>query len=138
MNTKPKLLNKNALLLSACLLPPFSAAANSLMLEAKEAELAAVTSVNAAYYNAFKGNAEDNWVYQLRNEQLLEEKCYLSKKEPFEIGAKYQHKGLEMECIQVGLSTRIFWPTRWVYHCQQLGVNLGLCSVNNINVKTFN
>ncbi|GEA52258.1 hypothetical protein VIN01S_30620 [Vibrio inusitatus NBRC 102082] len=118
----------------ALLLPLFcfNATAAEGPLQASPSEVSVVTEMNAPYYDAFNGPREDNWVYQLADKNELQPHCYISKDESMAVGKTTNYKGTEMTCIQVGTSSRIFWPTRWVEHCQSVGQPYGMCMMGEI------
>ncbi|GIU50711.1 MULTISPECIES: hypothetical protein [Shewanella] len=132
MNIRLKPASVKLLLCIVSLLLANSAFADVRMLIATKAERSAVSSANSAYYDAFKNKADENWVYQLMDDNLLEPKCYVSKTESFAVGDRYEHKNIQLQCIQIGKSTRIFWPVRWVKHCEQVNPNFGMCAMDNI------
>ncbi|GEM81208.1 hypothetical protein [Vibrio superstes] len=112
----------------------FNAQASEGPIHAKDSEVSAVKTINKPYFDAFKGSVEDNWVYQLSNNNQLQAHCYLSKNESFAIGEKTNYTNIQMECIQIGQSTRVFWPTRWVEHCQSVGKPYNQCIMEEIKI----
>lgn len=104
-------------------------------LQANETEVAAVQAINAPYYDAFKGPTEENWVYQLANNNELKAHCYLSKTESIPVGETVNYQEIEMTCIQVGKSTRVFWPARWADHCQSIDKPYNVCMMSEITIK---
>ncbi len=101
-------------------------------IQAQPNEMSALTAINKPYFDAFKGANEDNWVYQLANSNQLQPHCYLSKDSSFATGEQTNYNGVSMTCIQIGKSTRIFWPTRWVDHCNTVGKSYNECMMTEI------
>ncbi|HHP0461243.1 hypothetical protein ACNO6G_10745 [Vibrio harveyi] len=110
----------------------FYATAAEAPIRAQANEMSALTAINTPYFDAFKGASEDNWVYQLANDNQLQPHCYLSKDSSFATGEQTNYKGVPMTCIQIGMSTRIFWPTRWVNHCNTVGKSYSECMMTDI------
>jgi hypothetical protein len=98
-----------------------------------EHELAMVTVTNSAYYDAFSQPRENNWVLQKLDEGIMQRGCWLDKYTVYPIGTKQVFEGLSMECIEIGKSTRIFWPSRWVTFCRTTGLGYGRCAVERFN-----
>ncbi len=120
------------LILLTLALSGFYASASESTLKIKESETAAVTAINKPYFDAFKGQPEDNWVYQLANQNKLQAACYLAQDHPVTLGESTAFDGIPMTCIQIGMSTRVFWPTRWVDYCNGLGEPYSECMMNDI------
>ena len=96
-------------------------------------EMEMVTATNSAYYDAFNQPRENNWVLQRVDEGSMRRGCWLDKDTFYAIGTNRVVDGLSMECIEVGKSTRIFWPSRWVDFCQETGLPYGRCVVDRFN-----
>lgn len=96
-------------------------------------EMDMVTATNRAYYDAFTQPRESNWVLQRMDEGSLRRGCWPDKDTFYPIGTKQVFDGLSMECIEVGKSTRIFWPSRWVVFCQKAGLPYGRCVIDGFN-----
>ena len=123
---------KRCLTLLPMIVAPISFTADAGQLLAQQQEVSAVTNANASYYSAFKQSNEDNWVYQLAQKNELKQHCYLSKDKSLPLGKQISYQGVEMTCIQIGKSSRIFWPTRWVEHCQSVGKPYNICMIDDI------
>lgn len=118
--------------LLALLFIGFTAKAAEAPIQAKPSEMSALTAINKPYFDAFRGKAEDNWVYQLANNNQLQAHCYLSRDKSLAINEKTEFNGIPMTCVQIGMSTRVFWPTRWVEHCQSVNKSYSECMMTDI------
>ncbi|UJF18062.1 hypothetical protein L0B53_13655 [Vibrio sp. SS-MA-C1-2] len=102
-------------------------------IHATEAELTAVNQANSAYYNALSQQGDANWVMDLSRKGQLKQECYLSKTESVVLGKRHQVNNLDMTCVQLGTSTRIFWPTRWFKFCMETKTDLPTCMMQKIH-----
>jgi hypothetical protein len=98
-----------------------------------EHERQMVTKTNSAYYEAFNQTRENNWVLQKIDAGNLQRGCWLDQDTLHQVGAEQVFEGLTMKCIEIGKSTRIFWPSRWVAFCQTTGLDYGRCLVERFN-----
>jgi hypothetical protein len=92
-----------------------------------------VTKTNSAYYEAFNQTRENNWVLQKIDAGTLQRGCWLDQDTFYQVGAEQVFEGLTMMCIEIGKSTRVFWPSRWVAFCQTTGLDYGRCLVERFN-----
>lgn len=98
-----------------------------------EHERLMVTKTNSAYYGAFNQTRENNWVLQKRAAGKLQRGCWLDEDTLYRVGQQQVFEGLPMKCIEIGKSTRIFWPLRWVTFCDSTGLDYGRCAVERFN-----
>jgi hypothetical protein len=110
---------------------PLLAQPHRLLPTDSEKEL--VASINSAYYDAFKQSRENNWVLQRIEEGSLQRGCWVDKDTFYPLGAQHTFDTIDMQCIEVGKSTRVFWPTRWVRFCQQIRLGYGRCLVERFD-----
>lgn len=96
-------------------------------------EQALVTELNSAYYDAFNNPREDNWVLQKIENGTMRSGCWLDRDTFYPVRHREVISGTEMQCVQVGKSTRIFWPSRWVNFCDQIPVDYGRCVIAHFN-----
>ena len=96
-------------------------------------ELRMVSAINSAYYEAFNLPRENNWVLQKIEAGTMQRGCWLDQDTFYAVGAEEIFDGLSMECVEIGQSTRIFWPSRWVAFCKKSGISLGRCMVERFN-----
>jgi hypothetical protein len=102
-------------------------------LEPTQREQQMVMTTNRAYYDAFHLPRENNWVLQKIEAGTMARGCWLDQDTFHPIGTVQVFEGLTMECIEIGKSTRIFWPSRWVDFCQETGIGYGRCMVERFN-----
>jgi hypothetical protein len=102
-------------------------------LEPTQREQHMVTATNSAYYDAFNLPRENNWVLQKIEAGTMQRGCWLDQDTFYPIGTVQVFEGLSMECVEIGKSTRIFWPSRWVGFCQKTGIGYGRCMVERFN-----
>ena len=102
-------------------------------LTATDSEKKLVASINSAYYDAFKQTRENNWVLQRIEEGSLQRGCWVDKDTFYPLDAQHTFDTIDMQCIEVGKSTRVFWPTRWVRFCQQIRLGYGRCLVERFD-----
>jgi hypothetical protein len=92
-----------------------------------------VKATNSAYYDAFNQPRESNWVLQKIDAGTMQRGCWLDPDTFFPVGAEHVIEGLTMECIEIGRSTRVFWPSRWIAFCHTTGLDYGRCMVERFN-----
>ena len=98
-----------------------------------EHEQKMVSSINSAYYDAFNLPREKNWVLQKIEAGTMQPGCWPDQDTFYAVGAEQIFDGLTMECVQIGKSTRVFWPSRWVAFCKKNQLSLGRCMVERFN-----
>ena len=96
-------------------------------------EQALVTELNSAYYAAFTRPREENWVLQKIAEGSMRSGCWLDQETFYSLESREIFSGTEMQCVQIGKSTRIFWPSRWVRFCEQIHFDYGRCVIERFN-----
>lgn len=106
---------------------------NTANLSPTEHEQHMVTTTNSAYYDAFNQPRENNWVLQQIDAGTLRRGCWLDQDTFYPVGSEQVFEALRMECIEIGKSTRVFWPSRWVDFCQTTGLDYGRCIVERFN-----
>jgi hypothetical protein len=101
-------------------------------LEPSAAELTGVESVNRAYSDAYNKPREDNWVLEKIATGTLGRGCWVNEHSFYPVGTHRIFDGLAMQCIEIGKSSRLFWPTRWAEYCRQIGLDYGNCMLTRI------
>lgn len=108
--------------------PPFAERAK---LVPSEQEQAQVTAVNKAYYDSFSGPKDENWVMQKITSDTLGRGCWTDKETFYSVGEQKMFNGIAMQCVEIGRSTRVFWPQRWIEFCDGIEMDYGFCMMQS-------
>jgi hypothetical protein len=99
-----------------------------------DSEKEQVANINSAYYDAFKQPREKNWVLQRMEEGSMQRGCWIDQNTFYPLHTQHTFDTIDMQCIEVGKSTRVFWPTRWTAFCQQVNLDYGRCLVERFDI----
>ena len=60
--------------------------------------------------------------------------CWLDQDTFHSLHSRQTFDGIDTQCVQIGRSTRIFWPQRWVSFCERLQIDYGRCVIEHFTM----